>query len=686
MEEGTHVWLRTPKSEWGWVPARITRKTVSSANDEAKDSTDSNGDTKDETNGTMIELTLVDDFANFASVEGTYFKNALATSSGYGRQISGALESSSPNHAEPFSTTIRMDASQPDHPDVKLRNMPASNSSSAIFRSRGSPKGHDPNGVAGEPPTLILDTITGGVDDLIGLTHLHEPAILHALRLRYTADIIYTSTGPILLAINPFKSMEGVYASSLMDLYRRQGEEKLNSGLGSGGSHPTSPTNRPASPINRLMSMGSFGSQTVPLTDRGKPIPAMYLHRPNGKLPPHVYQTADDAYRAMMRGIEMESFLKRGRKSLRKKENEFEMPTNQSILVSGESGAGKTVTTKIVLNYFAMLSRKLQEMEGTPPTTGEASIEQQVLQSNPILEAFGNARTMRNDNSSRFGKYINIAFTPEGKLLRASIDTYLLEKVRLIHQCKGERNFHIFYQFLESASSSEREALCLSELIAEDFHLTNQSETYDRRDEVADVDMHNEMVEAMQIMNFGDETVQQLMRLIVAVLFAGNMTFVSDGAASFSESCELEENEATLAVAKLLGVSFEKLASSLTTKVIFARGDVIHKGLDKTQAEKANEALIKSIYGAAFDFITEKINLSINAGSGRENGDSKAGGRPSMRRSMSGVDASAGGSIVPPGGASIGVLGEWSNCLTVSPICCEAHLLCVILGYRYLWL
>eukprot|EP00804_Cyclotella_cryptica_P021599 CCRYP_005870-RJ/>CCRYP_005870-RJ protein AED:0.41 eAED:0.41 QI:0/0.33/0.3/1/0.33/0.3/10/0/924 len=410
--------------------------------------------------------------------------------------------------------------------------------------------GHDSKGAAvGEPSTLIHDSITGGVDDLIGLTHLHEPAILHALRLRYTADIIYTSTGPILLAINPFKTMEGVYGGGLMDLYRRQGE------------------------------------------------------RPNGKLPPHVYQTADDAYRAMMR------------------------PTNQSILVSGESGAGKTVTTKIVLNYFAMLSRKLQEKENIANQqingNGGASIEQQVLQSNPIVEAFGNARTMRNDNSSRFGKYINIAFTSEGKLLRASIDTYLLEKVRLIHQCRGERNFHIFYQFLASASRTEREELCLNDMTPEDFLLTNQSETYDRRDGVSDVDMHNEMVEAMQIMNFGEDTVQHLMRLIVAILFAGNMTFAADShSSSYSESCSLEENEASLAVAKLLGVSFDKLAASLTTKVLFARGDIIHKGLDRSAAEKANEALIKSMYGAAFDFITEKINLSINAGSSDENGAS----------------------------------------------------------------
>jgi myosin heavy subunit len=453
--------------------------------------------------------------------------------------------------------------------------------------------------------------------------------------------------------------MEGVYCRDLMELYRKQGEEKLSGNT----SNPASPTNGGG------VTNGFSFDLSIPQTDKGSPIPQLYLHRPNGKLPPHVYQTADDAYRAMMRGMDMEKFLKRNKgggssnRNLVKKEKELEMPTNQSILVSGESGAGKTVTTKIVLNYFAMLSRKKSEVFKDPSSfmsEEKASIEQQVLQSNPILEAFGNARTMRNDNSSRFGKYINIAFTSQGKLLRASIDTYLLEKVRLIHQSSGERNFHIFYQFLESASSTEREELCLNNFTPEDFALTNQSQVYDRRDGIQDVDMHTEMVEAMNVMNFGEETVEQLMRLVVAILFAGNMKFVSDdGSSSFSESCLLEEDEASLAVAKLLGVSFDKLAASLTTKVLFARGDIIHKGLDANQAEKANEALIKSIYGAAFDFITEKINLSINAGSDEVNGGATSnGGRPSLRKSVSGI-SSVGASIVPPGGASIGVLGQF---------------------------
>ena len=168
--------------------------------------------------------------------------------------------------------------------------------------------------------------------------------------------------------------MEGVYGKNLMDLYRKEGQERSR-----GGTKQSEPSSLQQT------------TPTTPTTDKGGTIPAIYLHRSNGRLPPHVYKAADDAYRAMIRGIEMSSAMKRGsrarnRAAGQKKGDDFEMPTNQSILVSGESGAGKTYATKIVLNYFAMLSRKSQEDHGQSPDEGKTSIEQQVLQSNPILE------------------------------------------------------------------------------------------------------------------------------------------------------------------------------------------------------------------------------------------------------------------------------------------------------------
>lgn len=427
MEVGAHVWLRKEASHWGWVPAVITRKDAVTVRGVE-----------------LINLTLKDDPA-------------------YGQ------------NRESFEVVVKVDPEQlktADHDDIKLRNL----------ANEFHLPGEDPEaGVIASPSTVNDAHIVGGVDDLIGLTHLHEPAILHALRLRYNADIIYTSTGPILIAVNPFKKMD-IYSPKIMEKYCVQGEQGTNAGAAS--------------------------TYTTPFKNRNRMIgqdknPAAAAKR----LPPHVYQTADDAYRAMIRGMENLELL-RNPKQLHKGDSEIiilqrNAPTNQSILVSGESGAGKTVTTKIVLNYFAMVSKRAAELAiGSPnspnsfPDEG-VSIEQQVLQSNPILESFGNARTIRNDNSSRFGKYIDIRFTRSGKLSGASIETYLLEKVRLIHPGAGERNYHIFYQFLSSVTAAQRQALLLTGKTLNSFKLLCQSGTFDRRDGVSDAANHKEMLDAM---------------------------------------------------------------------------------------------------------------------------------------------------------------------------------------------
>ena len=402
---------------------------------------------------------------------------------------------------------------------------------------------------------------TDRTDDLIGLAHLHEPAILHALRLRYDDDVIYTSTGPILIAINPFKKMNRLYGEKVMEGYRRAGERRCGNGGGGGGGDGGGAAGKEAVAATidaasaeegegaknkigededdefigdltmidsddvgddgRRTGQGGAG-RTTTATAKAKANAAGVVVDDaadgGGRPPPHVYRTADDAYRAMMRGIEMNNNNNnnatggggrdgkgggKGKKNDHHHHDDGAPPANQSILVSGESGAGKTVTTKIVLNYLAMLSKRVAEVEEKSIVTW-ATIERQegqVLNSNPILEAFGNARTVRNDNSSRFGKYIDVRFMPNGKLVGATVDTYLLEKVRLIRQSAGERNFHVFYQLLESsatASAEERASYSLGENAGyEDFALLNGSGTYDRRDMVVDADMHEEMMDAM---------------------------------------------------------------------------------------------------------------------------------------------------------------------------------------------
>ena len=491
MEVGAHVWLRSDSSQWGWVPAKITAK------DEISVNATKNGVP---TTQSMVRLTLADDNLNYhrshSSGDGVFGSPASMPQTPLGNS-SGSYNFGVDNYfstIQPFSVQITVDPNtlkKADHPDIKLRNLPTS------FQFSGK----DPEaGVISSPNTHITSSVVGGVHDLIGLTHLHEPAILHALRLRYDSDIIYTATGPILIAVNPFKGMEYLYSDEIMERYRVEGER--------GGG----------------MGMGGMKNSVTPFKGGRK------QHGGEEKLPPHAYKTADEAYRAMMRGLENSILMsQQGRSSSRKKMGvDTSTPTNQSILVSGESGAGKTVTTKIVLNYFAMLSKKIADDELLQRSSSnhhnnseglskrfsprgnalyspssfdqdeeQVCIEQQVLQSNPILEAFGNARTLRNDNSSRFGKFIDIQFTTKGKLSGAKIETYLLEKVRLIHPSFGERNYHIFYQFLAGASGQEYSMYDLEGMTMDDFHLLNQTGTYDRRDGVMDEEMHSDMLDAM---------------------------------------------------------------------------------------------------------------------------------------------------------------------------------------------
>lgn len=593
MELGANVWLRSKSSQWGWVPGRITRK----ENVENKHGLK------------MIKLTLRDDpHGDFEEDQGTdamrgYVPTRPIFSSSSNSFRHSSLKAKVSNYfsnLEPFEVELTVDPEElklADHDDIKLRNMPRDAALNEV--------GNDNRSITSSPGGLNECEVVGGVDDLIGLTHLNEPAILHALRVRYDSDIIYTCTGPILIAINPFKEMN-LYTDVEMDKYRIQGE----AGVASGASYEQTPGRFKRQPGRRA---------------RG------------GKLPPHAYQIADDAYRAMMRGMENQALAGGSARTVG-------LQPNQSILVSGESGAGKTVTTKIVLNYFAMLSKRraaefssfrspgkshktpspsARLMSRTQPAPDvnmedsfgeeDVSIEQQVLQSNPILESFGNARTLRNDNSSRFGKYIDISFNNSGKVSGASIQTYLLEKVRLIRPGENERNYHVFYQFLASATAKEREEFFLVNRDESDFILLSQSSTYDRRDGVSDELMHQEMLDAMITMGIAPETIQALMRLVVAVLFIGNMEFTPE---NHGDSCVLQRNHDSVSAAALLGVTYDDLSQALTTRFINAgvgKGyEQITKLLSLNEAMKAKEALMKAVYGAAFDYIVTKINDSID--------------------------------------------------------------------------
>lgn len=382
-------------------------------------------------------------------------------------------------------------------------------------------------------------------DDLITLTHLHEAEVVHCLRKRYCYDKIYTSTGPILLALNPFKNCKKLYSRKIMETYWERGDLVMNG-----------------------------------VVDEDNP------------LPPHVYGIADHSFRQMMLSLEEDD-----KKS-----------TNQSILVSGESGAGKTVTTKFIMQYLAALSQRSASSETkSDAKDGTPSVEQQVLQSNPILESFGNARTIRNDNSSRFGKFIEIKFSKTGSLMGASIETYLLEKVRLISQSEGERNYHIFYE-LFCMDEGDLEKYNMEIYNPEDFRMTNQSGTYDRRDGVEDFETFDDLKKAMEIQGMTEEEQDDVMKIPAAALHGSNVSFREVS----NDESELDtENPHLEPFLKLMGLSKDALQKAICFLKIKAGKEFHMRTLSRAKAEKGMEALIKAFYGALFTFLVKRVNSSI---------------------------------------------------------------------------
>ncbi|XP_006657835.2 myosin-1 isoform X2 [Oryza brachyantha] len=289
---------------------------------------------------------------------------------------------------------------------------------------------------------------------------------------------------------------------------------------------------------------------------------------------PHVYAIADLAFNEMLRdGV------------------------NQSIIISGESGAGKTETAKFAMQYLA--------------TLGDASgMESEVLQTNVILEALGNAKTSRNDNSSRFGKLTEIHFSETGKLSGAKIQTFLLEKSRVARRATGERSFHIFYQLCSGAPPLLKKKMFLKE--ANHYNYLKQSACL-RIDGVDDAKRFSMLVDALDIIQISKEDQMKLFSMLAAVLWLGNISFsVIDN----ENHVEIVSNEGLAAAAKLLGCSTPQLMSALTTRQIQAGKDNIIQKLTLTQAIDARDALAKSIYAHLFDWIIEQINHSL--GTGRE--------------------------------------------------------------------
>ncbi|CAL9184010.1 unnamed protein product [Musa hybrid cultivar] len=368
-----------------------------------------------------------------------------------------------------------------------------------------------------------------GVDDMTKLSYLHEPSVLQNLATtstRYELNEIYTYTGNILIAVNPFQRLPHLYDTHMMEQYKG----------------------------------ADFG-----------------------ELSPHVFAVADVAYRAMI--------------------NEGK---SNSILVSGESGAGKTETTKMLMRYLAYLGGR-SGIEGR-------TVEQQVLEvrydkfsfpeldnyrlSNPVLEAFGNAKTVRNNNSSRFGKFVEIQFDKNGRISSAAIRTYLLERSRVCQINDPERNYHCFY-LLCAAPHEEIEKYKLGN--PQSFHYLNQSKCF-KLDGVDEAQEYLATRRAMDIVGISEQEQEAIFRVVAAILHIGNIDFV-EGPEIDSSVIKDEKSRFHLDMAaELLMCNVKGLENALIKRVMVTPEEVITRTLDPASAIVSRDGLAKTIYSHLFDW------------------------------------------------------------------------------------
>ncbi|XP_011647039.1 myosin heavy chain, muscle isoform X22 [Pogonomyrmex barbatus] len=361
-------------------------------------------------------------------------------------------------------------------------------------------------------------------EDMADLTYLNEASVLHNLKQRYYAKLIYTYSGLFCVAINPYKRFP-VYTHRCAKLYRGKRRSEV---------------------------------------------------------PPHIFAISDGAYVNMLTNSE-----------------------NQSMLITGESGAGKTENTKKVIAYFATVGASTKK-EKDDPTQKKGSLEDQVVQTNPVLEAFGNAKTVRNDNSSRFGKFIRIHFGPSGKLAGADIETYLLEKARVISQQALERSYHIFYQMMSGSVKGLKE-MCLLSNDVHDYYFVSQGKTT-----IPNVDDGEECLltdQAFDVLGFTQEEKDDIYKITAAVMHMGGMKFKQRGREEQAEADGTEEGER---VAKLLGCDCADLYKNLLKPRIKVGNEFVTQGRNKDQVTYSVGAMSKAMFDRLFKWLVKKCNETLD--------------------------------------------------------------------------
>ncbi|KAL5253440.1 hypothetical protein ACHWQZ_G013281 [Mnemiopsis leidyi] len=400
------------------------------------------------------------------------------------------------------------------------------------------------------------------VEDMADLSVLNEASVLHNLRDRFQSDLIYTYSGLFCVVVNPYKRLP-IYTERVIDMYK--GKKRY-------------------------------------------------------EVPPHIFAITDNAYRSMLQDRE-----------------------NQTILCTGESGAGKTENTKKVIQYLASITSRggtgymndLEKQNGGPvispikPTKPKSKaqlmkrkssmslnaktgaqvsmgdLELQLLQANPILEAFGNAKTVKNDNSSRFGKFIKITFDVSGYISGANIETYLLEKARVIRQALNERTFHIFYQMLYGATKEMKEKFLLEDINEYPF-ISNGHESIAGQDDSQDF---LDTLEALEIMLATPEEIEAILKCVSSCLLFGNVKVKQE---RNSDQAILTNNTVTQKICKLLGMPAVDFEKALLKPRIKVGREYVVKAQNQDQVHFSCESICKAIYERTFKWVAQKINKVLS--------------------------------------------------------------------------
>ncbi|ODV64333.1 myosin family protein [Ascoidea rubescens DSM 1968] len=409
-------------------------------------------------------------------------------------------------------------------------------------------------------PSLRNPRILEASEDLTSLSYLNEPAVLHAIKVRYANLNIYTYSGMVLIATNPFEKIDQLYSPDVIQAYA--GKRK-------------------------------------------------------GELEPHLFAIAEDAYCCMKERIE-----------------------NQTIVVSGESGAGKTVSAKYIMRYFASVEsnnnitnnnsniqintinnnnpNNIPSINNNNPQSNNSSTanpkhddmsetEKRILATNPIMESFGNAKTTRNDNSSRFGKYLEILFDKNISIIGARIKTYLLERSRLVFQPKTERNYHIFYQMLSGLKDNEKSLFSLSNDINH-YHYLNQGGDF-KINGVDDAEEFKITSDALNLIGINYKSQFEIWKILAGLLHIGNIVINAT-----RSDAHLSSNDLSLINAcNLLGFDPSSFSKWIIKKQIITRNEKIQTNLSYPQAVVARDSVAKYIYSALFDWLVEYVNNDLCA-------------------------------------------------------------------------